>query len=118
MDTNIWFLIVTALSLWSYKVVTLLIGYLFAKLGYDLLIKGVSGDFKFKAEIKGVKADLVSASPGIFFILMGTIIVGITLYRGFSLETDLPKIVSSDEKVVDSQYPNFEPLQKDKKKEE
>ncbi|WP_054032220.1 hypothetical protein [Desulfatitalea tepidiphila] len=118
MDQNIWYLIITSFSIWSYKVFSLLIGYLFAKLGYDLFIKGVSGEFKFKGEFKGVKADLVSASPGLFFILMGTIIVGITLYKGFSLETELPKIINKQDKVIEQQYPDFKPLplQPDKRK--
>nr|MDJ0666677.1 hypothetical protein [Desulfobacterales bacterium] len=49
--------------------------------GHDLLIKGVSGDFKFSTEFKGSKADLVSASPGIFFILMATILIAIGVIK-------------------------------------
>ena len=63
----IWYHIVTVSSLILFKLAVLGVGYLIAKLGYDLLIKGVSGEFKFKTEIRGTKADLVSASPGIFY---------------------------------------------------
>lgn len=70
---------------WSYNIATLIIGYLFARLGYTLFLKGVTGEFKFHMDIKGAKADLISASPGLFLILMGTIIVGIEVYKGMSI---------------------------------
>ena len=70
---------------WSYKVSALVIGYLFARLGYTLFLKGVTGEFKFRMELKGAKADLVSASPGLFLILMGAIIVAVGLYTGISV---------------------------------
>lgn len=98
------------ITLWSYKIFTLIIGYLFARLGYNLLIKGVTGEFKFKGEIKGVKADLVSASPGLFFILMGTIIVGIALYKGISIDVDLPSIIQKENKNIEETIPEFKPL--------
>jgi hypothetical protein len=79
--------LMSLLLLLSYKIAALTTGYLFVKLGYKLLVKGISGDFKFSAEYKGVKADVVSASPGIFFILMGTIIVGIALYKGVLIDS-------------------------------
>jgi hypothetical protein len=71
---------------WSYKLATLTVGYLFAKLGYALFLKGVTGEFKFHVEAKGAKADLISASPGLFLILMGTIIVAVGLYKGLSVD--------------------------------
>ena len=74
---------------WSYKIVALVIGYLFAKLGYALFLKGVTGEFKFRMQIKGAKADLLSASPGLFLILMGTVIVGIGLYMGMAVHVTL-----------------------------
>ena len=70
---------------WSFKVCALVIGYLFARLGYALFLKGVTGEFKFRMELKGAKADLVSASPGLFLILMGAIIVTAGLYTGISV---------------------------------
>jgi len=52
------------------KLAALVIGYLLAKLGYELLSKGITGQFKFQSEFRGVKADLVSASPGTLFIVL------------------------------------------------
>jgi hypothetical protein len=72
-------------AVWSYKIVTLLVGYLFAKLGFALFLKGVTGEFRFQMEVKGAKADLMSASPGLFLMLMGTIIVGVGLYKGMDV---------------------------------
>ena len=90
MNTEVLNNFLSNLFVWSYKIVCLIVGYLFAKLGYELLLKGVTGKFKFRGEMKGFKADLVSASPGTFFILMGTIIVAVTIYRGFIVE-DIPR---------------------------
>ena len=86
MSEEITYHLISTFAVWSFKLATLLVGYLFAKLGYNLFIKGVTGEFKFKTDIKGAKADLVSASPGLFFILMGTIILGIGLFKGLIIE--------------------------------
>ncbi len=77
----IWYHVVTVGGLILFKLAVLVVGYLIARLGHDLLIKGVSGDFKFSTEFKGSKADLVSASPGIFFILMATILIAIGVIK-------------------------------------
>jgi hypothetical protein len=70
---------------WSYKVSALLIGYFFARLGSTLLVKGITGEFRFRMELKGAKGDLVSASPGLFLILMGALIVVVGLYTRISV---------------------------------
>ena len=72
--------------LWSYKIGTLLVGYLFARLGYALFLQGVKGEFNFGMELKGAKATMASASPGLFLILMGSTIVSIGLYKGLDFE--------------------------------
>lgn|GEM_PF-1724449 len=82
MDENaIWYHVVTVVSLVIFKLAVLVIGYLIARLGHDLLVKGVSGEFKFHTEFKGTKADLISASPGVFFILMATILIAIGVIK-------------------------------------
>ncbi len=57
-------------------------------LGYRLFIHGVSGKFKFKSDLRGLKADLVSASPGLFFALLGAFIVWSSLHHGFEIKVD------------------------------
>jgi len=70
-----------------FKLAVLIVGYLIGKLGYELLVKGVTGQFKFQTEFKGVKADLVSVSPGLFFILMATILIAIGVIKDKPFET-------------------------------
>jgi hypothetical protein len=96
---------------WSYKLATLLIGYLFARLGYDLLLKGVTGSFKFSTELKGIKADLISASPGLFFIIMGAVIVSIGLYRGLTIDVRPgPPVIVAPTPTPKPQLPPTPPL--------
>lgn len=64
----------------SLKLVYCWVGYLTIKLGAELLREGVKGEFKFKTDLKGVKADLVSASPGLFFALIGAFVVSYALF--------------------------------------
>jgi len=77
----IWYHLVTVIPLLLFKLAVLIVGYLFAKLGHNLLIKGISGEFKFHAGFKGSKADVVSASPGLFFILMATILISVAIIK-------------------------------------
>jgi len=94
--------------LWSYKIFTLIVGYWVANLSYNLLLKGISGEFKFNAELKGVKADLASASPKIFFILMSVVIISIGLYKGLEIyawPTDPPTLQQTG-KVPTNAPPN------------
>jgi len=84
---DIYYHVVTVGGLILFKLAVLVVGYLIARLGHDLLIKGVSGQFKFQAEIKGTKADLVSASPGLFFTLMATALIVIAVVKDKPFET-------------------------------
>jgi hypothetical protein len=86
-DQNIWYHVVTVGGLIFFKLAVLVVGYLIARLGHDLLIKGVTGQFKFHTEIQGSKADLVSASPGIFFILMATVLIAVGVIKDKPFET-------------------------------
>ena len=67
--------LVTTLSITLFKISVLIVGYLLAKMGYNLLIKGITGQFNFKGDFKGIKADLVSASPGTLFIVLAIILL-------------------------------------------
>ena len=59
----------------------LFVGYRIARLGHDMLLKGVTGQFDFKTEFRGGKAALVSASPGIFFILMAVALISVSIFK-------------------------------------
>ncbi len=79
LETTLWLHLATVTPLMIFKLAVLWVGYLIAKLGYDLLVKGVGGSFKFQGEFRGGKADLISASPGIFFIFLATILLAIAV---------------------------------------
>ncbi len=89
-----------------YKVVTMLVGLAFAFMGYKLFVHGIfeqAGELSTKWENRGLV--LRKATPGTFFVLFGTVIICVSLMRGFVLEhgkdfvTDL---VNSEKLNIDS----------------
>ena len=97
---------VTVFPIMIFKLSVLIIGYLIARLGYNLLVKGISGDFKFKADLKGYKADVVSASPGIFFILMATILMSVGIIKDKPFKTEF-KINNKGGDTKNSKQPSL-----------
>lgn len=79
MSTEATFLIGFAMII-AMKIVVFILGYLTIRMGYKLISSGVEGKFKFAAEIGGVKADLASMSPGLLFVLLGVMLIGIAVY--------------------------------------
>ena len=77
----LWIHLATVIPIVFFKVAVLFVGYLIAKLGYELLVKGITGQFKFSASFKGATADLVSVSPGVFFILMATVMISFAILK-------------------------------------
>ena len=77
------------------KLVVIVVAYKTIKLGYDLLLRGVKGEFKFKSSISGLKADLQSASPGLLFVVVGCIMVVAALVQKFPQEFDTTEKTSS-----------------------
>lgn len=72
---------ITVFSIWAFKLATLIVGYLITRMGYDLLVKGVTGGFEFRGDISGVKADLVSASPGLLFLVLGVALMATSVLK-------------------------------------
>jgi hypothetical protein len=70
------------------KIVCFILGYFTVRLGYKLIASGVKGEFKFSAELGGVKTDLASVSPGLLFVLLGVFLIGYAIYveKGVELE--------------------------------
>lgn len=63
------------------KVTAFIIGYKIVALGYSALEKGLKGEFNFTADVtKGGKLALVSASPGLLFVLLGSCVVAWALF--------------------------------------
>lgn len=87
--------LITVLSILAFKLSALIIGYLVVKLGYELLVKGITGEFKFKGSIAGGKADLVSASPGLLFLLLGIVLMGTAILKDKPFSTASTSLPSS-----------------------
>jgi hypothetical protein len=105
MSELFWADMTTNLLVLSYKLACLLVGYKVIRLGADLLVKGVKGEFKFQANYQAWKTDLFSTSPGIFFILMGTIVIVVTVYKGFTIERTPVTLQRSGEVELGSEQP-------------
>lgn len=84
-------LLFSNLMVMTMKVTIFIVGYLTVRLGYNLLLAGVKGEFKFSASFGGSKADLASVSPGLLFVLLGVLLIG------YALTVDKPyKMISSE----------------------
>ena len=74
------------------KITCFILGYLTIHLGYRLIASGAKGEFKFSAELGGVKTDLASVSPGLLFVLLGVLLIGYAMYvdKGVIIKTEEP----------------------------
>lgn len=69
-----------------YRTVSMVIGFLFALLGYRLFIIGITADAgEFKAAWGANKLALKRTGPGTFFALFGMIIISVNLVKGPSV---------------------------------
>ena len=62
------------------KIFCFTIGFMVVRLGYDLLKRGVKGEFEFSTEWSSMKVGLASVSPGLLFVLLGCIVIGYAMY--------------------------------------
>lgn len=74
-DQQFWLLLANLVGILVLKITLVVVSYLVIKMGYQLLVDGVKGEFKFKSEMSGVKADLASASPGTLFVFLGVVVM-------------------------------------------
>lgn len=58
------------------RITCFILGFLTIRLGYQLILKGAKGEFKFSSSLAGLKSKLESLSPGLLFLLLGTILIG------------------------------------------
>ena len=79
MTTQEAFVYASALVIFM-KIVCFILGFLTVRLGYKLIKAGVSGQFKFSANLGGFKTDLASVSPGLLFVLLGVILIGYAMH--------------------------------------
>lgn len=77
------------LYLLIYKLSILFVGLIFGLCGYSLFVKGIfsqSGDLSIT--FNDNKILLRKGAPGIFFSLFGAIIICISVYKGFAIESN------------------------------
>jgi len=91
LDTLLWLHLATVGPLVLFKLAVLLVGYLIARLGYRLLLQGVKGEFKFHTKFREGVVDLISVSPGIFFIFMATVLIAVGIVTEKPFETKFSK---------------------------
>jgi hypothetical protein len=79
-------ILINLILLFLLKVLLLLLGFLTIRIGSKLVREGVKGEFKFNTEAEGYKAALESGSPGLLFVLLGSILLGYGIY----VKKDIP----------------------------
>ena len=57
-----------------------LAGIFLCYLGYDLFLRGVTGAFDFKGDVAGFRGQLLSASPGLLFCLLGVVVIIVSVH--------------------------------------
>ncbi|MDB5090255.1 MAG: hypothetical protein JWR09_4249 [Mucilaginibacter sp.] len=72
--------LINLILLFTLKIIVFILGYLTIRLGYKLVKDGITGNFKFHTELKGYKAILQSGSPGLLFVLLGTMLIGYAMF--------------------------------------
>lgn len=74
-------------SLISYKIASLLVGSVFAYMGYRLFMAGVWGNAgALETGLGNNRLVIKEAAPGTFFAVFGAVIITITLYKGLEFE--------------------------------
>ncbi len=72
----------------TYKVLSLISGVLLTFMGYKLFMSGIWGDAGHAEGVFGDnKVIIKKAAPGTFFVLMGALVIGFTIFKGLELNT-------------------------------
>ena len=77
------------------KIVCFILGYLTIRLGHHLIASGVKGEFKFSTKLSGVSADLASVSPGLLFVLLGAMLIGLAMFKDKKAHYNKPAATDS-----------------------
>lgn len=63
------------------KLTAMIAGYKIVALGHDTLVRGLKGEFVFTGHVsKDRGVALKSASPGLLFVLLGSLLIGWSVY--------------------------------------
>jgi hypothetical protein len=83
------------------KLFAITIGYKIVKLGYDALVQGIKGEFDFGGKVVSkIEFKLLSASPGLFFVLFGSAIIiwAIAVDKPVAFNAEFPAVAVSPTK--------------------
>lgn len=95
-------LVMTSLILHFFlRITCFLLGFLTVKLGYELVLQGAKGEFKFSSSLAGFRSKLESFSPGLLFVLLGVILIAF----GMSVKREVVIEQSSNGKGIKTHLP-------------
>lgn len=84
MDNNTTIVISTTV----YKLCSLLVGVFLAYMGFKLFMSGIWGNAgDLDSKFGNFKIVLKHAAPGTFFALFGTVVIGLTIFKGLNFES-------------------------------
>lgn len=81
------------------RLVALFIAGMSVYLGYDLFVKGVTGEASLVLNASSLSGQLVNAAPGLFFVLSGVAITIVSLYRKIEEYRPMAKLVPRKQAV-------------------
>lgn len=78
----------TVTTIYLFKALVILVGLAFVYMGYKLFIKGITAPAgSFTGEVGDKRLKLVRFAPGIFFALVGSVVVVVGATRKFSMQS-------------------------------
>ncbi len=81
LTANTTTVVIYVIAILILKLTAFFIGFKTVVMGHDLLIKGIKGDFDFTfSSNSAISTKLQSASPGTFFVLLGTALIAWGLF--------------------------------------
>lgn len=73
--------IIAMIAISLIKLTAMIAGYKIVALGHDTLVRGLKGEFFFTGQVaKDRGVALKGASPGLLFVLLGSILIGWSVY--------------------------------------
>lgn len=82
------------------KLTAIVVGYKIVKLGYEALVRGIKGEFDFGGKITDqAEIKLLSASPGLFFVLLGCFVICWALFVQKPINFESKESINADSAV-------------------
>lgn len=96
MDNDLWLVFMIAI----YKIASLTVGLAISYMGYRLFLEDKTvpvGDLDAKSG--QTRLLLKKSAPGTFFALFGTVVISITILKGFEYQTEVQTGISTNSDV-------------------